>query len=187
MFNSCNLTTIALCRPENLTAALRSVFVQYSSGKDKTEKERTVHWDDAAGKNLHPFIPETADFFAFTWQNKVCASLITSLIYDITFSCLEKLPVLLCQLLVMRTLVDWQLTHSAIKDTIDISWEVKYERKKKKTNKTEAAAFAPPDEEDPMNIKNLRMIPLGQDVSRVRYWSVDSKSHRIFRGGVCGR
>ncbi|KAG8876560.1 hypothetical protein FRB97_004113 [Tulasnella sp. 331] len=115
-------------------------------------KIRSVYWSDILQANQNPFTDEVDDFFALPWDRKL----------DL-----------------LRQLVDWQLNSSSIKDTIDLSWEVKYERKKKKTNKAEAAVFAPPDEEDPMNIKNLRMVPLGQDTYRYRYWSVD-KSPRVW-------
>ncbi|KAG9027499.1 hypothetical protein FRB95_007679 [Tulasnella sp. JGI-2019a] len=115
-------------------------------------KIRSIYWNEILQANQNPFTDDDTDFFAFTWERK---------------------------LELLRQLVDWQLNNSSIKDTIDLSWEVKYERKKKKTNKAEAAVFAPPDEEDPMNIKNLRMVPLGQDTYRYRYWSVD-KSPRVW-------
>ncbi|KAG8906743.1 hypothetical protein FRB99_006234 [Tulasnella sp. 403] len=109
-------------------------------------KERTVWWDDNVKANIHPFVDTPPDFFALSWQDRLA---------------------------ILRQLVDWQLTHSSVKDVIDVAWEVKYQRKKKKTNKTLAAEFAPPDADDPMSLVNLRMIPIGQDTWRVRYWMID--------------
>ncbi|KAG9018218.1 hypothetical protein FRB90_011853 [Tulasnella sp. 427] len=129
--------------PETVNAALRSVVVQLCA---KNPHERTVWWIDSSGTNAHPFVTEDVDFFAMSWMDK---------------------------LVVLRQLVDWQLAYSNAKEVIDIAWEVKYQRKKKKTNKTLAAEFAPPDEDDPMSINNLRMVALGQDSSRMRYWVID--------------
>lgn len=129
--------------PDNINAALRSVVVHYCA---KNPQERTVWWMESSKTNAHPFSSEDVDFFSLLWQDK---------------------------LVVLRQLVDWQLTHSNVKEIIDIAWEVKYQRKKKKTNKTLAAEFAPPDEDDPMSINNLRMVAIGQDSSRIRYWVVD--------------
>ncbi|KAG8955336.1 hypothetical protein FRC04_008687 [Tulasnella sp. 424] len=129
--------------PDNVNAVLQSVVVQFCA---KTPLERTVWWMESSKTNAHPFVSDDVDFFAMSWQDK---------------------------LVVLRQLVDWQLAYSNVKEIIDIAWEVKYQRKKKKTNKTLAAEFAPPDEDDPMSINNLRMVALGQDSSRIRYWVVD--------------
>ncbi|KAG8928559.1 hypothetical protein FRC01_005738 [Tulasnella sp. 417] len=129
--------------PDNINAVLRSVVVQYCA---KNPLERTVWWMESSKTNAHPFSTEDVDFFAMSWQDR---------------------------LVVLRQLIDWQLAYSNVKEIIDIAWEVKYQRKKKKTNKTLAAEFAPPDEDDPMSINNLRMVAIGQDSSRIRYWVVD--------------
>lgn len=129
--------------PDTINAVLRSVVAQCCA---KTPQERTVWWMESSKTNAHPFSSEDVDFFAMSWQDK---------------------------LVVLRQLVDWQLAYSNVKEIIDIAWEVKYQRKKKKTNKTLAAEFAPPDEDDPMSINNLRMVAIGQDSSRIRYWVVD--------------
>lgn len=62
-----------------------------------------------------------------------------------------------------------------MRKVIDVAWELTYQRKKKKTNKTVASEFAPPDPDDPMSISKLKMVPIGQDAKRTRYWMIDSE------------
>lgn len=69
----------------------------------------------------------------------------------------------------MRLLVDVQLAHSTeIKNIIDRAWGVTQHKHKKKDPES-----APPDASDSKSQERLRLVPLGQDSSRKRYWVVD--------------
>ena len=71
----------------------------------------------------------------------------------------------------MRQLVEWQLVHCTIvRDWIDAAWGVKANKHQKKADRE---AAAPPPPEDPHSAENLRMVPIGQDISRRRYWFAD--------------
>ncbi|ESK98201.1 hypothetical protein Moror_318 [Moniliophthora roreri MCA 2997] len=79
------------------------------------------------------------------------------------------------KLKILRQLVELQLTHSAeIKGKIDRAWGVYHNKNKKKDGPT-----APPPSEDPESQENLQLQPLGQDITRKRYWVADL-SPRIY-------
>ncbi|KAJ8084449.1 hypothetical protein PM082_003219 [Marasmius tenuissimus] len=79
------------------------------------------------------------------------------------------------KLKILRQLVELQLTHSPeIKGKIDRAWGVHHNKNKKKDSPT-----APPPPEDPESQQNLQLLPLGQDISRKRYWAADL-SPRIY-------
>ncbi|KAK1232425.1 hypothetical protein PQX77_004455 [Marasmius sp. AFHP31] len=79
------------------------------------------------------------------------------------------------KLKILRQLVELQLSHSAeIKGKIDRAWGVHHNKNKKKDSPT-----APPPPEDPESQQNLQLLPLGQDISRKRYWVADL-SPRIY-------
>ncbi|KAK7058377.1 hypothetical protein VNI00_002011 [Paramarasmius palmivorus] len=79
------------------------------------------------------------------------------------------------KLKILRQLVELQLTHSAeIKGKIDRAWGVNHNKNKKKDGPT-----APPPSEDPESRDNLQLQPLGQDITRKRYWVADL-SPRIY-------
>ncbi|KAG8928348.1 hypothetical protein FRC02_007040 [Tulasnella sp. 418] len=147
---------------KKLRPSLEETWSQETATSDLVEtltqfckgRERTIWYYDDLKRNEHE-MEELEDFFTLPWETK---------------------------LQILRQLVDWILCHAQVKDVIDIAWEVKYQRKKKKTNKTEAAEFAPPDADDPMSIENLQFLPLGQDSKRTRYWAIDL-SPRLYTSG----
>ena len=54
-----------------------------------------------------------------------------------------------------------------MKATIDRAWGVVHNKHKKRD------ITPPPDPEDPRSRPNLEMLPVGQDVSKKRYWVAD--------------
>ncbi|KAL0579444.1 hypothetical protein V5O48_002550 [Marasmius crinis-equi] len=79
------------------------------------------------------------------------------------------------KLKILRQLVELQLSHSIeVKGKIDHAWGVHHNKNKKKDGPT-----APPPPEDPDSQDNLQLLPIGQDVSRKRYWVADL-SPRIY-------
>ncbi|KAI0068137.1 hypothetical protein BV25DRAFT_1867186 [Artomyces pyxidatus] len=111
--------------------------------------ERSVFWDEDLRANVDPFQQLDGGFFAASWDLK---------------------------LLVLRQLVELQLTHSPeIKGLIDQAWGVAHTKHKKK----EATDAPVPDASDPHSAQNLQFQPIGQDVTRKRYWIVDD-SPRVY-------
>ncbi|KAF9270597.1 hypothetical protein L218DRAFT_914742 [Marasmius fiardii PR-910] len=79
------------------------------------------------------------------------------------------------KLKILRQLVELQLCHSTeIKGKIDRAWGVHHNKNKKKDSPT-----VPPSPEDPESQANLQLLPLGQDITRKRYWVADL-SPRIY-------
>ncbi|KAG7099593.1 hypothetical protein E1B28_001423 [Marasmius oreades] len=79
------------------------------------------------------------------------------------------------KLKILRQLVELQLCHSTeIKGKIDRAWGVHHNKNKKKDSPT-----APPPPDDPESQSNLQLLPLGQDITRKRYWAADF-STRIY-------
>ncbi|KIK96396.1 hypothetical protein PAXRUDRAFT_826021 [Paxillus rubicundulus Ve08.2h10] len=73
------------------------------------------------------------------------------------------------KLKVLRLLVELQLAHSIeTKSTIDRAWGVMQNKHKKKDS-----VNAPPDASDAKSQEKLQLVPLGQDLSRKRYWVAD--------------
>ncbi|KAF8846030.1 hypothetical protein BDN67DRAFT_918061 [Paxillus ammoniavirescens] len=73
------------------------------------------------------------------------------------------------KLKVLRLLVELQLAHSIeTKSTIDRAWGVMQNKHKKKDT-----VNAPPDASDAKSQEKLQLVPLGQDLSRKRYWVAD--------------
>ncbi|KAF8338290.1 uncharacterized protein EI90DRAFT_3286950 [Cantharellus anzutake] len=115
----------------------------------RSPTERSIWWDYSRGRNVDP-LAGTEGFFSLTWDTR---------------------------LTILRQLVEWQLTHCvAIRGIIDTAWGVKAAKHTKKTDKQ---AVAPPPPDNPNSYENLRMIPIGQDSARKRYWIVDD-SPRIY-------
>ena len=61
-----------------------------------------------------------------------------------------------------------------IREIIDRAWGVVSSKHRKKDTLP-----APLDPSDPHSLENLSTIPLGQDVSRVRYWAFDGTCHSL--------
>lgn len=57
-----------------------------------------------------------------------------------------------------------------VREIVDRAWGVKAMQHKKKEPES-----APPEEDDPYSAKSLMQDPIGQDISRKRYWVLDSK------------
>ncbi|KAJ2914273.1 hypothetical protein MD484_g6148, partial [Candolleomyces efflorescens] len=75
---------------------------------------------------------------------------------------------------ILRQLVEFQLEHApAIKTIIDRAWGVVHNKHKKRE------ITPPPDSSDPKSRDNLQLLPIGQDISRKRYWAVD-ESPRVY-------
>lgn len=82
------------------------------------------------------------------------------------------------QLVILRQLVDWQLTHCArIKDMLDLAWGVKAAKHQKKVDKD---ANAPPPPDHPESRQSLTLEPYGQDSARKRYWVLDGELRIVF-------
>lgn len=86
------------------------------------------------------------------------------------------------QLKIMRMLVDLQLIHNAdIKGSLDTAWGVAINKHKKGDT-----AATVPDPTDPKSRENLTLAPIGEDISRIRYWVVDGKRKFLFATLDCG-
>ena len=73
------------------------------------------------------------------------------------------------QLKILRQLVELQLCHAPeIKGYIDHAWGVVHNKHKK--NQTPLPSL---DRSDPKSQENLQLLPIGQDVHRIRYWIAD--------------
>lgn len=73
------------------------------------------------------------------------------------------------QLKILRQLVELQLCHAPeIKGYIDHAWGVVHNKHKK--NQTPLPSLDP---SDPKSQENLQLLPIGQDVHRIRYWITD--------------
>jgi hypothetical protein len=108
--------------------------------------EQTCFWDSDESRNKDPFKDVEGGFFALEWDQR---------------------------LLVLRTLVDLQLVHSAdIKNKIDLAYGVLHTAKGKK--KDNLPDF--PEPSDPDSRERLEVSPLGQDIARTRYWVLDDSS-----------
>ncbi|EJD51911.1 hypothetical protein AURDEDRAFT_55949 [Auricularia subglabra TFB-10046 SS5] len=81
------------------------------------------------------------------------------------------------KLRVLRQLVEWQLSHCAIiRQKIDVAWNVQHNLHKRKPGDPTPK---PPPPDDPESKEQLTLVPIGQDLSRKRYWIVDD-SPRIY-------
>ncbi|KIY51292.1 hypothetical protein FISHEDRAFT_30923, partial [Fistulina hepatica ATCC 64428] len=79
------------------------------------------------------------------------------------------------KLKVLRQLVELQLSHSVeVKGIVDRAWGAAQGKNKKKDT-----SLAPPEPSDPRSHQNLSLVPLGQDIKRMRYWATDD-SPRIW-------
>ncbi|KAF9486290.1 hypothetical protein BDN70DRAFT_869765 [Pholiota conissans] len=79
------------------------------------------------------------------------------------------------KLKILRQLVELQLCHSPeIKATIDNAWGVVHNKHKKT-----AATVPMVDPSDPKSYENLKLVPIGQDSQRKRYWVADD-SPRLY-------
>ncbi|KAF5311898.1 hypothetical protein D9619_002860 [Psilocybe cf. subviscida] len=77
------------------------------------------------------------------------------------------------KLKILRQLVELQLCHSSeIKNSIDNAWGVVHNKNKKSQSAHDARGMAKTQEE-------LQLIPIGQDISRKRYWVTDD-SPRVY-------
>ena len=73
------------------------------------------------------------------------------------------------QLKILRQLVELQLCHAPeIKGYVDHAWGVVHNKHKK--NQTPLPSL---DRSDPKSQENLQLLPIGQDVHRIRYWIAD--------------
>nr|BAH22602.1 hypothetical protein UP11 [Pholiota nameko] len=79
------------------------------------------------------------------------------------------------KLKILRQLVELQLCHSPeIKATIDNAWGVVHNKHKKTTTTVITV-----DPKDPKSQENLKLLPIGQDSQRKRYWIADD-SPRLY-------
>lgn len=129
------------------------------------ENERSLWWDEDRRRNFNPLVG-TEGYFSLQWEEKACGKYLCS--YFETYAATLDL---LQQLLILRQLVEWQLTYSVrIRDMIDLAWGVKASKHQKKTEKE---VNAPPPPEHPESKESLRLDPYGQDANRKRFWVLD--------------
>jgi hypothetical protein len=124
--------------------------------------ERGVFWDHERRINVDPLENLQNGFWDAEWDIKACHTFL-----DQSLSTTADIAFL--QLKILRQLVEYQLTHSSqIRDLLDRAWGVRALQHKKKEPES-----APPASDDPYSQKSLLHEPLGQDISRRRYWVVD--------------
>ncbi|KAG8864061.1 hypothetical protein FRB96_006934 [Tulasnella sp. 330] len=115
--------------------------------------ERSVWWDREKKANMVPFMPDM-NFF--------------------TLDCLQKVTIL-------RQMVEWQLSHnSEIRSLLDRAYGVVRGGHRKRADDAPRPALVPPDPEHTK--EKLEVEPLGQDLSKRRYWVFDD-SPRIYISG----
>ncbi|EIN13976.1 hypothetical protein PUNSTDRAFT_56275 [Punctularia strigosozonata HHB-11173 SS5] len=133
-------------RPQtrNLSTDQISSTVAAVLGEYFKTSERTVFWDESLHANVDPFLNLPGGFFSADWDLK---------------------------LKILRQLVELQLTHGTeIKGIIDSAWGVVHNKHKRK----EPSSAPPlPDPSDPHSRENLQLLPVGQDITRKRYWIAD--------------
>ncbi|KAG9001913.1 hypothetical protein FRB94_004445 [Tulasnella sp. JGI-2019a] len=115
--------------------------------------ERSVWWDKEQKANIIPFSSDM-NFFALDWSQKVT---------------------------ILRQLVEWQLSHNAeIRGLLDRAYGVVRGGHRKRADDAPRPALVPPDPEHTK--EKLEIEPIGQDLSKKRYWVIDD-SPRIYMSG----
>jgi hypothetical protein len=144
-----------------------SSTVQSVLGEFLKTPERTIFWDDKLNANVDPFIASGGGFFTMGWDFKVHRR---RMLFGANWTLMPAVAPrsILPQLKVLRQLVDLQLTHApSIKVIIDRAWGVVHNKHKKRE------MTPPPGASDPQSRECLQLLPIGQDSSKKRYWTID--------------